>query len=215
MRYVWTVQGDDPDYGQGDKYGIDGYLSPLPSIDPLTPSVLTQTLTLGRVGGIYLGHNWFPGLTGQGLAEKVNADYKKMAALPAAQGKKLRVMFNLEEHDPAKIVDCLRRWRQLQPNVNTTWSMEGNQGGWMGPKVLFGGEPSSFVKDILSFRVRLVPQLFTGPMGALNERHVSLDLIERGFNPSIVSPFYDGARLRPDDAFDGFVFTMGRLPWIA
>lgn len=212
MRYAWTVVGDDPDYKQGDKYGIDGYLSPLPSLDPLTPEVLAETLALGRAGGIYMGHNWYPNASGSQLAEKMNTDYKAMAKLhPTA---KLRVMFNLEEHDPIKIVQCLRRWRGLQPKVNTSWTMEGMQGGWMGPKVLYGGTTSQFVQDILSFRVRLVPQLFTGPMGTLNERKVALDLIERGFPPQIVSPFYDGARLRPDDAIDGFVFTMGRLPWI-
>jgi len=210
MRYVWTVQGDDPDYGQGDKYGITGYLSPLPSVDPLTPTVVAQSLAHGSGAGIYLGHAWFPGMSGKQLAEKVNVDYK--ATKKTHPTAKLRVMFNLEEHEPAKILECLERWRVLQPNVNTSWSMEGMQGGWMGPVLSAGGVPSPFVLRVLACRVRLVPQCFVGNMARRESDIVLRDLTRRGFPESVISMFYDAANLGAD--WDGFAFTMGRLPWI-
>jgi hypothetical protein len=37
------------------------------------------------------------------------------------------------------------------------------------------------------------------------------DLTKRGLPDGLITPFYDAARL--PYAWDGFAFTMGRLPW--
>lgn len=208
MRFIWTDQGDDPSWHIGDAHGINGYFAPLPSVDPLTPAVLNEAQRRGHVQGIYLGHKWFPGLTAAQLAAKVNADYKALGG--AKRG--LRVMFNLEEHDPNWVISVLEEWRKLQRNVATSWSMEGMQGGWMGPVLRPGEvpEPGSFVARVLAARVRLVPQTFTGDMRRQESDVVLRDLTRRGFPENIISPFYDAKQLGL--GWDGYAFTMGRLP---
>jgi hypothetical protein len=208
MKFTWTVEGDDPDYAHAERYGINGFYSPMPSKDPLSNRVIRETIARGRIAGMYYGAAWFPALTGKQLAEKMNKDY--LTFEPALR-KKIRVMFNEEDHNPGKVIDCLERWRVLQPTANTSWSMEPKQGGWMGLDVTkMGQRQSDFVTRVLKAKVRLVPQLFFGGMAPAGEDDVMWDLACRGFPASILSPFYDAADL-PDD-WDGFAFTIGRLP---
>ena len=195
MRFVWTDAGDDPTWENGDKAGINGYFAPL--FDPLTPAVLDEAIARGHAHGVYLGHNWFPGLSAGALATKVATEYKRLAT----KRPKLRMMLNLEEHDPPFVLGVLQGWRRYYPYVSTTWSMEGMQGGWM---------DSGFVASVLACRVRLVPQCFSGNMTRFESDVVVRDLIRRGFPENIVSPFYDAAALGL--AWDGFAFTAGRLP---
>lgn len=199
MRFVWTDQGDDPSWGVGDKHGIDGYFCPLPSFDLLTPVVLDEASRRGHVQGIYLGHNWLPGKTPAQIAALVSKDYKRIGGAV----RKLRVMLNLEEHDPEFIADTLEAWRDLHPYVPTSWSCEPMQGGWMHPE---------FVQRVLTCRVRVVPQAFWGspPMAPVETDQVLRDITRRGFPENVVSLFYDAAVLR--DRWDGYAFTMGRLP---
>jgi hypothetical protein len=67
------------------------------------------------------------------------------------------------------------------------------------------------VQAVLAARMRVVPQAYTGNMGHIAENAVYLDLLARGFPESSISLFYDAA-LFPIQEFDGFAFTMGRLP---
>ena len=204
MRFVWTDAGDDPSWGVGDAHGIDGYFAPL--WDPLTPEVLEEAGERGHVQGAYFGHNWRPGASGVEIAREVSAEYKRLA-IPG-----LRIMFNLEEHAPEHIASCLEEWRRLRPKVNTSWSCEGMQGGWMGPVLLPGQapEPGSFIARVLACRVRIVPQSFWGDMRPIAADQVLRDLTRRGFPEHIVSLFYDASDL--GDRWDGYAFTMGRLP---
>lgn len=193
MKYVWTVAGDDPDYAHGARYGINGYFWPM--FDNLTTREnLQETRSRGYAVGIYLGHDWLQG-SGAVVAAKVNEEYKRVA-IP-----RLKVMFNLEEKEPDWIVDVLEEWRKLKPSVSTSWSMEGMQGGWM---------TSSFVRQVLACKVRVVPQCFTGDMRRRESDVVKADLVRRGFPEHIVSCFYDAQQLGLD--WDGFAFTLGRLP---
>lgn len=196
MRFVWTDAGDDPSWSIGDKHGIDGYFAPL--FDSLTPAVLTETINRGHVAGVYLGHNWFPGLSAADLAAKVSAEYVR---LQKGRPKKLRVMLNLEEHDPEFVADTLEEWRELHPFVATSWSPEGMQGGWMDPE---------FVQRILACRVRVVPQAFTGSMERRESDVVKADVVRRGFPENVVSVFYPANDLGAD--WDGYAFRMGLLP---
>jgi hypothetical protein len=195
MKFVWTDHGDDPSWGVGDRHGIDGYFAPL--FDPLTPSVLDETIRRGHAHGVYLGHAWLPGLTAEQVAQRVAQEYR----LLSSTRKRLRVMLNLEEHNPDFVADVLEEWRERYPFVATSWSCEGMQGGWMSPE---------FVQRVLACRVRVVPQTFWGDMRPIAEDQVLRDLLRRGFPENIVSLFYDGARL--EDRWDGYCFTAGRLP---
>lgn len=195
MRFVWTDAGDDPSWHIGDAHGIHGYFAPL--FDPLTPSVLDEAGRRGHVQGAYLGHGWLPDRDATQLAAAVSQAYK---ALNGAK-RKLRIMFNLEEHDPEFVADVLEEWRNRHPYVPTSWSCEGMQGGWMHPE---------FVQRVLTCRVRIVPQCFTGNMTRIEGDAVLRDVIARGFPENVVSLFYDAKNLGLN--WDGYAFTMGRLP---
>lgn len=206
MRFVWTHAGDDPSWHIGDAHGIDGYFAPL--FDPITPAVLDEAGDRGHVQGAYFGHNWRPGAAAEAIAREVSAEYKRLN-IPG-----LRVMFNLEEHDPNHVARCLEEWRRLRPKVNTSWSCEGMQGGWMGP-VLQPGQapaPGSFIARVLACRVRVVPQSFWARMEPIAQDQVLRDLTRRGFPENIVSLFYDAKIVGGLDRWDGYAFTMGRLP---
>lgn len=195
MRFVWTDAGDDPSWGIGDAHRIDGYFAPL--FDSLTPAVLDEVARRGHVQGVYLGHGWLAGSSPEAIAAKVSREYK----LLGGRARKLRVMFNLEEHDPELVAAVLEEWRELQPFVPTSWSPEGMQGGWMHPE---------FISRVLACRVRVVPQCFTGGMTRRESDVVKADVVRRGFPENVVSCFYDAAQLGID--WDGYAFTMGRLP---
>lgn len=155
-----------------------------------------QAKVLGYAPGLYMAWNWseFDGLDGTTMADK-------MHGLVAGVNAATKVQFNIELHDPELIADCLERWRALNPKTDTSWTMEGFQGGWMTPE---------FVKRVLACKVRLVPQAYTGPMAATDTLAVARDLTKRGIPDSIISPFYDAAKLPL--YWDGFAFTQGRLP---
>lgn len=196
MRFVWTDAGDDPSWGIGDKHGINGYFCPLFD-EPLTTQVVKEAGARGHVQGVYFGHNWRPGASAVNLVAEVNAEYKRIAKV----APKLRLMWNLEEHDPEFIASVLERWRSVQPNVNTSWSPTANQGSWMHP---------DFVRRVLACRVRVVPQAFVGNMERVESDHVVRNVVNRGFPLNVVSVFYDAAQL--GHWWDGYAFTMGRLP---
>lgn len=195
MRFVWTDAGDDPSWGIGDQWSIDGYYAPL--FDEITPAVLDEAIRRGHAHGVYFGHNWRPGAGPVELVAEVSEEFFELVRTRP----KLRLMWNLEEHDPTFVAAVLEEWRRRHPRVNTSWSCEGMQGGWMSP---------AFVQRVLACRVRVVPQCFTGGMSRLESDVVLRDLLRRGFPENIVSPFYDAAQL--GQRWDGFAFTMGRLP---
>jgi hypothetical protein len=196
VRFIWTVAGDDPGYDNCRAHGINGLYAPL--FDTLTTKAYLSTFKAeGFANGLYLGHNWFPALSGSALVAKVVAEYKRIA-LPDT-----RLMLNLEEHDPAKIALVVSAVRAALPKVNLSWSPEGMQGGWMSPE---------FVAQILAARCRVVPQAFLGNMTRIESDQVLRDLTRRGFPEHIISIFYDAAALGHN--WDGFAFTEGRLPWL-
>jgi len=196
MRFVWTDAGDEPRWGVGDKHGIDGYFMPM--FDSLTTQefLRDEVKARGHVAGIYLGHGWpQEQLPPAQCAAAVSAEYKR-CFVPG-----LRVMFNMEEQQPEKIVATMEAWRVRHPTVPTSWSSEGMQGGWMS---------SLFVQRMVACRVRVVPQCFTGNMTRRESDIVKADVVRRGFPENIVSCFYDAAQL--GQGWDGYAFTMGRLP---
>lgn len=211
MRFTWTVAGDDPDWPTLERHAINGAFAPL--WDSLTtPTYLRELQSRVGVVGVYLGHNWFPGESAAAQARRVSAEWKRLQGKTPI--KDLRVMLNWEQHDPDDIVEGLQEWRRLHRTVNTSWSMEGMQGGWMGPIVSDTVPASEFVQRVLACRVRLVPQGFWGSQGRIDgawaEDQVLRDLTRRGFPENIVSLFYDGKALPRD--WDGYAFTAGRLP---
>jgi len=209
MRFAWCVEGDDPDFAEGDRHSIDGYFYPMD--DALTTTSEVQKATLwsgGRAVGIYYGHNWHPTFTPGQIAAFIRGEYKRVTKNGTVL-KQLRVMYNEEEHDPTKILAVLSQVRSALPGVGLSWSPEGMQGGWMSPE---------FVAEITRLRVRVVPQNFWGADGSIQgdwaADAVLRDLLKRGFKSEQVSLFWDGKTIDKYRNAEGFVFTMGRLPWL-
>jgi len=209
MKNLWVDAGNDPDFNKGDQHKIDGYF--LAMFDSRTTLTQLQAIKAkGHTCGIYMVTNWpqFVGKSPTEIAAIVNSEFQRVLL------SGLRVQFDMEEHDPEKIATVLEEWRKLQPKINTSWTMESFQGGWMSP---------SFVSRMLACKVRIVPQFYKGNMGAVDDpwgllaeqvaQDMALrDLTRRGFPESLVTGFYDAATLPQGTPWDGFAFTQGRLP---
>ena len=200
MRWIWTDEGSSwPDYAKGDKQGINGYFV---SIREATKPMLEDIANHGYVCGVYMATNWdeFRNLNGPETAEKMH-ELVKPLSWSAARPK---VQFDIEQQDPAKILACFARWRQLQPKRDTSWTMEGHQGGWMS---------RVFVDALVGYRIRFVPQCYSADMkDQWDTLAMARDLTRRGVPDSLVSPFIDAAELPNPFWWEGFAFTQNRLP---
>lgn len=216
MNWIWLDattpdRACAPDYPKSVKNRIDGHFWPL--FDPQTTKAnLQANAAQGYYVGVYMASNWTPfvGKTGAQIAEIVHAEVQKLRF--GTGPSKPKVQFDLEEHNPEKIASCFERWRELQPTRDTSWTMEGMQGGWMGPVIVSGAapKPGSFVARILACRIRLFPQSYDAVMNRWAEAEVLRDLLKRGFPQEVVSMFLDAAQLAP--WWQGLAFTQQRLP---
>jgi len=204
MRFVWVDAGNNANWEAIARHGIGGEFYPVS--DPVADVArrLVHSRRVNHVGGLYAAWNWIPNLgDGAGFAEWVHERVAEIEArlTPRPSNSFPKVQLDNEDHRPDVILAMLRRWRQLRPKRDTSWTFEAGQGGWMSP---------AFVDEVVSLRVRLVPQCYTGDMRRFESDVVLRDLTHRGFPESLVSPFYDAADLGL--GWDGFAFTQGRLP---
>lgn len=196
MRFAWTVAGDDPDYAKVARHGLNGFFAPL--WDSLTTTeYLLELRKHVPIVGVYYGHNWHPGKSPSQIAQMVHTEVRRLNV------PKLRVQFNWEQHDPAGIAAGLETWRSLEPKRDTSWNLEGMQGGW--------ATHAPFVDRVLKCRVRVVPQAFFGDMERIEGDQVLRDLTRGGdgFPEAGISICYDGAQVGA--LWDGYAFTVGRL----
>lgn len=198
MRAVWIDEGNDPNWGVIEKAGIDQLYFSLQ--DPrVTKQYLQGAASRGYGIGVYVVSNWkdFSQVSGAAFANAVADKVEKIRMSNVSP----RVQLDVEQHDPQFIIDMLARWRKRLPWQATSWTMEGMQGGWMGPDL---------VAAIVNARVRVVPQAYTGDMRPIAQDAVLRDLLKRGIPDTSINLFYD-ARTLPLE-WSGFAFTMGRLP---
>jgi len=207
VKALWVDEDNDPNYAKVAQFGITALYFALR--DPrLTPTYLGQVRARGFGVGVYAVQSW-PEYGGDGthggpgdvFAENVAARLAVVAGTTLGRNHP-KVQLDMEDHDPVNIARALTRWRELHRYQDTSWTMEAGQGGWM---------DAAFVAAVLLARVRLVPQCYNGAMTEVwDTLAYARDLTKRGFPDSLVSPFYDAARL--PHGWDGFAFTMGRLP---
>lgn len=200
MRYLWVDTKQDVDWVKGPAHQITGYFFPVNDPAAEVRRRIADVLNHKTRPGLYMAWNWseFSGLNGVGVANKMHTLVTERTV-----GVAPKVQFDIEAHDPQLILDCLRRWRQLRPTQDTSWTMESHQGGWMSPE---------FVAEIVRLRVRVVPQAYIGDMKRVAEDFVLRDLLKRGFPEGLVSLFYDAAQLPAGGGWDGYAFTQQRLP---
>jgi hypothetical protein len=150
--------------------------------------------------GIYRVPEWDADLEPTEWAALLSDDVKRLGGNTA----QLAVQANAETHSEAWLVAFWNEWRRLRPTRATSWAFEGIQGGRLGIA------PGTFRAQILSWRIRLVPEAYLGDMTPLDPAGVKRELEAWGFPGSIISPFYDAAALPA--VWDGFAFTQERLP---
>ena len=224
MRFVWVDAANDAAWNPIlDSFSMTGAFFAGTDPAPDLRRRLTDCKDRGRQGGIYTAWNWWPDSDGdtpehgRRYAERtVEIVRNARRGLAGASNAFPKVQLDNEEHSPETILAMLRRFRELMPSQDCSWTFESMQGGWMSP---------AFVGEVISLRVRLVPQAYTGRMADLGQPAetqltefrdsliaqdiVLRDLTKRGFPESIISLFYDAAFLPP--YWDGFAFTQGRL----
>lgn len=204
MNALWIDPGNDPIWEKINFYRINRLYFPTSDPPADVRRRLLEVKARGLIGGVYSAWNWGGYIgTGAHYAEATDQALKRIA--PDATPTWPKVQLDDETHDPNRIIQVIQRWRQLRPKTDTSWTMECFQGGWMTP---------ALVKAVVSGKIRVAPQCYGGPGGAMEYAIDTLaaarDLTKRGIPDSLISPFYDAARLPV--AWDGFAFTMGRLP---
>lgn len=200
MKALWIDSGNDPDWAKVKAHKMTHLYFDL--YDPrVRAPYLRDVKSRGYGVGVYVVSNW-PQVAGDGktFAEKVSAQLSIVAPGPDVAAFP-KVQLDIEQHDPVFILEALKRWRELRPKRDTSWTMESMQAGWMSP---------AFVTGVLACKVRIVPQYYLGDMSPVAQDVGLKDMLSAGFPASLVTGFYDAAAL---PAFwDGFAFTMGRLP---
>lgn len=203
MRAVWVDTNNDPDFVKAKAHGIDAFYFDMFDAR-VTPAYLRALVDQGYKVGVYMASNWweFKGKTGAEIA-KVVSDHLKKVFGKSLKPEFPRVQFDIEEHDPDKILSCLQEFRRLHKYQAVSWTMEGFQGGWMDP---------AFVDAVVDCNVRVVPQAYTGDMRNMAADQVYKDLLLRGFPENLITLFYDARDLDELIGWNGFAFTQGRLP---
>jgi len=198
VRALWVDAGNDPDWTKVLDNDIDTLYFALN--DPrVTKQYLSQIAADGYGVGVYAVTNW-PGFNQPSGTEFANAVANKVAPIRVTNTFP-RVQLDAEQHDPNFISYMVKQWRLRMPYQATSWTLESMQGGWMTP---------AMVQNVLSSRLRVVPQYYRGDMSPIAADVALKDLIRKGFPESIVTGFYDAANLPQE--WDGFAFTQGRLP---
>lgn len=200
MRFLWVDENNDADYIRGAREGFTGYFFSLQ--DPrVTKTYLEAQKWLTAHIGVYAAWNWpeFDPLTPEQQGDLLAQKVKAISWLPTTGPK---VQWNDERHEIDKCIRVLERFRQHQPKRDLSWTLEGHKGGLFTP---------AHVQRLLALKVRIVPQLYNGPMTQVwDSLAIARDLTKRGIPDALISPFYDAKSL--PYWWDGFAFTQGRLP---
>lgn len=199
MHGIWVDAGNDPVWEKIEAWGITWVYFPLSDPPADVRRRLLDAKQRGYVGGVYSAWNWYGSPTGPQYARETHSALRSVA--PDATNRWPKVMLDNEVHDPAAIAAMLTTWRSLRRYTDTAWTFESFQGGWMSP---------NFVQSVVAAHVRLVPQCYLGNMQPVDALAAARDLTSRGVPDALISPFYDAAHL--PIGWDGFAFTMGRLP---
>jgi hypothetical protein len=216
MRAVWIDEKDNPDgnrlYPRLIKrayFAAAVYDTQTREWEPNTR--LTKTYLYGADGkggwraaiggvGIYRAGNWLPQLNEIDLAQQLDADLVRIGA----DNMQCAVHVNAEAHD-FDIVRFLLEWRDLRPARDTSWVIEGMQGGRLSSAVV-----AAINRDP---NLTVLAESFYDAGGQVmlpyDPDRVRADLIDAGLQRQRAVVMYDAAHLQ--DHWDGCAFTQGRL----
>ena len=201
MRHVWVDAGNDADWEKLQRNGITGEFYAVSDPAPAVRARLEATKARRHAGGLYSAWNWIDDQAGEAYADYAAERLREIVPVGRTNSWP-KIQLDDERHEPDTILAMLRRWREHFPTQDTSWTLEAMQGGWMS---------EAFVKEVIALRVRVVPQCYNGSMTEVwDVLAAARDLTKRGFPDSLITPFYDARHLPTH--WDGFAFTMGRLP---
>jgi hypothetical protein len=161
--------------------------------------------------GVMRVPGWTPGVSPQTYASLMHGDVSRALGSPTAVGQCVAIA-DAEIHDPQWVLDWLRAWRKVRPTRATVWTMEPHQAGWMTATLTNPDGSKVRLVDAVNAdpHLTLAPQMYGGDMSPFSADAMVLDLLDHGVHRDHVSAFYDGAR--PAAYWDGYVFTLDRLP---
>lgn len=197
LRALWIDEGSKPEWGR-----LVPFTHLFLSTRDATTAALNEIRMRGFQAGIYRVTTWDEGVDdGKEWAKLLSDD---VARCVGGDGRgldvQLAVQADIEQHDSAFIVAFLKEWRARRPRRDTSWTMEGFQGGWM----------REIRQQINDSGVKLIPQAYDGAMKPFDSLGVVRELVNYGFYEQLIYPFHDAAELRR--GWDGFAFTQQRLP---
>jgi hypothetical protein len=200
VKRLWIDENTDPDYAR-----IKPWLPPDPPPrnrlcfahrDPrLSPAYLEAVRGHGYDVELYWASTWDADKSPEQWAAMLNGRWLELGGAE----RLLSVQVDIEEHDPLRIAAFLAAWRKLRPGLQTSWTMEGFQGGWI----------TAIREQVLAANILLVPQAYAGDMTPYDTDGVVRDLTSRGFPHDRIRVFHDARELRR--GWDGYVFTQRRL----
>lgn len=217
MRAAWIDAGRDPDTTRLAHFGIRrAYFpshvevagrwtrNPRLTADylygPAPDRRAGWTAAVGSVG-IYFGSSWPVFTSAAALAYELSA----MLTAIGADARHCAVHVNREQHD-FDLLTFLDVWRRKRPNRETSWVIEGMQGGRLTP-----AEVSAINADT---NLTVLAESFYDAAGVtmllFEPDRVRCDLIDYGIQRQRAVVMYDAARL--NDRWDGCAFTQNRLP---
>lgn len=208
MRVCWLNLGEAPDYPKLFRYEVE--ILSFDIRDPILGAIDgrhyldTVTERMTTKPRLYIVQSWFPELGPEAFARKADQLLKQVAwkGNPALE-------FDIEKGAPLTdstyvdfVVRALQEWRRIRPTRETSYTLEGFQGG------LFNGRYGS-VLEIASKVSHIVPQCYQGDMTP-HEAGVVQNLVDYGFPAQKVLPFLD-ARIT-QSPWEGWLFNQSRLP---
>jgi hypothetical protein len=214
MRAVWIDAGNNPVSGLLKRYGITRCLWPShvevthdDGSKTFEPNLaLTYDYLEGwRKGfevGVYGAASWF-GHEVVTLARELDATLSRLNQ----RTRQCTVHANIEHGDalgdlPLAVVRFVTEWRALRPLRETTWVVDGLQGG------LFA---TTLLMTLRYYDVSVMAEAFTGAMAPLSPDDVRSNLVNFGIPRDKALVMYDAATLKQFTFWDGCAFTQGRL----
>lgn len=220
VRSIWVDEGDDPHVAKLTPRFINRAFFAAAVLDPQTfnyvpnPRLTSRYLygPDGRGGwraavgfvGIYRAGNWKVNgqtLSPVAMARTLDADLIRIGA----DNMQCSVHVNAEDH-AFDVVAFLSEWRELRPARDTTWVIEGMQGGRISV-----AQRRTINLDV---NLQVMGEAFYDAGGETmlpyDPDRVRCDLIDAGLQRQRCVVMYDAAHL--SDHWDGCAFTQGRLP---
>lgn len=196
-RAAWIYLNDQPDYAKLTRNRITVvYLDPR-STNAAT--VITDLRAHGLVAGIYTVPGWW-GTSDPAAYAKTTSDLANRLIPRQRPAEAPPLMLDLEGVSKDWQAETVAAYRRYQPARPTAYTNAPFQDGTVVP-----------TQTLVDAGLHWYVQLYYGNMSPCDPAAALLEVCRWAYPPTMVHPFYDGARV-PGDWRDGCVFTLERMP---